>query len=479
MSHLPDDQNVLQACREILSRGKSVEEILNFLKENNYPTMEAIGALRSLGWQLSEAKELVVTHRHFGIGYKAFIQSIEQGILLPQEILEHCDTLATFSESLGNLTRLFLSQPMHDVHKTARTWMEEAGMQVRIDAIGNIIGHYSGRTENAKTLLIASHLDTVKNAGKYDGMLGVLVGIAAVKALGNERLPFTIDVIGFSEEEGVRYGKPFFGSKAVIGEFENAWLELRDSEGISLREAIQSFGLNPDDISKATYKKETVLGYLELHIEQGPKLATLNQPLGIVSALVGATRAMLTFTGKAGHAGTTPMDLRKDALTGAAEFVLETEHYAKSSEGLVATVGQISASPGAINVIPGEVTVSLDVRHGDDTIRHQAVAHLKNKAADIARSRKLEITYQELLDQPAVPMNQTFRSLLKQVTNAPELVSGAGHDAMVLAPFTPSAMLFVRSPNGISHHPSEMVLEDDVAAGLEAVVNFLYELAKS
>lgn len=397
---------------------------------------------------------------------------------LSKEILEHCDTLATFSESPDNLTRLFLSQPMHDVHKVVCAWMEEAGMQVRVDAIGNIIGHYTGQTKNAKTLLIGSHLDTVKNAGKYDGMLGVLVGIAAVKALGKERLPFAIDVIGFSEEEGVRYGKPFFGSKAIIGEFDNAWLELRDSDNISLGEAIKTFGLNPADIPKAAYDNENVLGYLELHIEQGPRLAALNQPLGIVSALVGATRASLTFTGKAGHAGTTPMELRQDALAGAAEFVLETERYAKSVEGLVATVGQISAQPGAINVIPGEVTLSLDVRHGEDTIRRQAVEYLKTRASEIAGSRNLQLSYKELLDQPAVPINKDFRILLKKVTNAPELVSGAGHDAMVLAPFRPSAMLFVRSPNGISHHPKEMVLEDDVASGLEAVVNFLYELAK-
>jgi allantoate deiminase len=397
---------------------------------------------------------------------------------LAKEILERCDTLSTFSESPGNLTRLFLSPPMHDVHKAVRGWMEEAEMRVHTDAIGNIIGHYPAQVEDAKTLLIGSHLDTVKNAGKYDGMLGVLMGIAAVKALGGERLPFAVDVIGFSEEEGVRFGKPFFGSRAVIGEFEENWLELTDSSGLTLREAIQTFGLNPAEISRAAYSKESVLGYLELHIEQGPKLATLEQPLGIVSALVGATRASLTFTGKAGHAGTTPMDLRQDALAGAAEVVLGTERYAKSVDGLVATVGQISIQPGAINVIPGEVIISLDIRHGEDSVRHQAVEYLKKKATEIAAARNLQVCYKELLDQPAVPMDTRFRSLLKQVTNTPELVSGAGHDAMILAPFTPSAMLFVRSPNGISHHPDEMVLEEDVAAGLEAVVNFLYELAK-
>jgi allantoate deiminase len=397
---------------------------------------------------------------------------------LAKEVLEGCDTLATFSESPDNLTRLFLSPPMHDVHETFRSWMEAAGMQVRVDDIGNIIGHYPGQIEDAKTLLISSHLDTVKNAGKYDGMLGVLVGIAAVKSLRGERLPFAIDVIGFSEEEGVRFGKPFFGSNAVIAKFESEWLELTDTNGITLRKAIQTFGLNPDGISAAAYKQENVLGYLEVHIEQGPKLADLHQPLGIVSALVGATRASVTFTGKAGHAGTTPMELRRDALAGAAQFVLETERHAKSIAGLVATIGQISAQPGAINVIPGEVTLSLDVRHGEDVVRHKAVEYLKKKAAEIASSRHLQFSWKDLLDQPAVPMDTGFRRLLKHVTNAPELVSGAGHDAMVLAPFTPSAMLFVRSPNGISHHPDETVLEVDVTAALGAVVNFLRELSK-
>ncbi len=397
---------------------------------------------------------------------------------LAREIFERCNTLATFSESPDHLARLFLSQPMHDVHKTVRAWMEEAGMQIRIDAVGNIIGHYPAQSENAKILLLGSHLDTVKNAGKYDGMLGVLIGIAAVKALGGKRLPFAIDVFGFSEEEGVRYGKPFFGSKAIIGEFEEGWLELQDADNISLREAIQTFGLNPDDISRAAYEKENVLGYLEVHIEQGPKLAALGQALGIVSALVGATRALLTFTGKAGHAGTTPMELRQDALAGAAEFMLEAERHAKGVKGLVATVGQISASPGAINVIPGEVIISLDMRHGEDSVRHQAIEHLKKKAVEIAASRHLEFSFKEFLNQPATPLDTPLLKTLQQITSAPELVSGAGHDAMVLAPFTPSAMLFVRSPNGISHHPDEMVLEEDIAVALEAVVNFLLELSK-
>jgi allantoate deiminase len=400
--------------------------------------------------------------------------------LLTKKILEHCNTLATFSESPDNLTRLFLSKPMHDVHKCIRTWMEDAGMKVRVDAIGNIIGHYPGQSENAKILLIGSHLDTVKDAGKYDGMLGVLLGVALVKALENERLPFAIEVIGFSEEEGVRYSKPFFSSKAVIGKFENAWLELRDKDNISVAEAIRNFGLNPADIARAKLTGEYV-GYLEFHIEQGPVLESLNFPLGIVEAIVGQTRLELTFLGKANHAGTTPMHLRQDALAGAAEWMLFVEREAKSQAGLVATVGTISALPGAGNVIPGEVKLSLDVRHANDAFREKAVTQFLQEAEKIAASRNLTVSWQLRLEQNAVPCDAGFVERLEQAVKESgypiyRMTSGAGHDAMVLAEVMPMVMLFLRTPNGLSHHPDETVLEDDVAAALEVGLRFLKSL---
>jgi allantoate deiminase len=396
---------------------------------------------------------------------------------LTRDILERCNILATFSESLDNLTRLFLSDPVHDVHKTVRAWMEEAAMQVRLDAIGNIIGHYPGQSENAKILLIGSHLDTVKNAGKYDGVLGVLLGIAVVKALENERLPFAIEVIGFSEEEGVRYNKPFFGSKAVIGQFDNAWLELRDANNISVAEAISNFGLNPAEIPDAKLTRE-YLGYLEFHIEQGPVLESLSLPLGIVEAIVGQTRLELTFLGKANHAGTTPMNLRQDALAGAAQWMLLVEREAKVQRGLVATIGTISALPGAGNVIPGEVKLSLDVRHADDSIRERIVTHFLNEAERVAASRNLTVSWQVRLEQNAVPCDAGLVTRLAQAVGESgypvhRMTSGAGHDAMILAEMMPTAMLFLRTPAGLSHHPDESVLEDDVAAALEVGLAFL------
>jgi allantoate deiminase len=401
--------------------------------------------------------------------------------LLTKEVLEHCNTLATFSESSDNLTRLFLSQPMHDVHGAVRAWMEEAGMHVRTDAIGNIIGHYPAQTKNAKTLLIGSHLDTVRDAGKYDGMLGVLLGIAVVKALDNERLPFAIEVISFSEEEGVRYSKPFFGSKAVIGQFDDAWLELRDTNNISVAEAIRQFGLNPNDIPKAKLRGD-YLGYLEFHIEQGPVLESLNLPLGIVDAIVGQSRLELAFLGKANHAGTTPMNLRQDALAGAVEWMLFVEREAKNQVGLVATVGTISALPGAGNVIPGEVKLSLDVRHADDAVREKTVSYFLDEAQKIAASRNLKVSWQVRLEQNAVPCDAGLVRRLEGAVGESSypvhrMTSGAGHDAMILAEMMPTAMLFLQTPGGLSHHPDETVLESDVAAALEVGLTFLKSLS--
>ncbi len=394
---------------------------------------------------------------------------------LAGEILTRCDTLAQFSEDEGALTRTFLCEPMHDALTAVRAWLQGAGLSVRLDAVGNIIGRREARDENAPTLLIGSHLDTVRDAGRYDGTLGVLLGVAAAKALRDEPLPFHLEIVGFSEEEGVRFGVPFLGSKAVTGTFDKEMLELRDENGVNVAEAITAFGLNPADIPDAAYDPKKLLGFVEVHIEQGPHLASLKEPLGVVSAVAGATRARVTFTGQAGHAGTTPMALRRDALAGAAAFVLEVERYALGTPGLVATVGQIGANPGAVNVIPGAAMLSVDVRHAEDGVRLEAVAALKSKSTEIAGARGLRADWQDLLDQAAVPLDLDFQTRLTQAagTDIPVLVSGAGHDAMVMALFTPSALLFVRSPNGISHNPAETVLVEDVAAALEALLKFV------
>lgn len=397
---------------------------------------------------------------------------------LAKTLMTRCDALARFSETPDELTRTFLSKPMRGVHRALRGWMTAARMSVRVDAAGNIIGRLAAGRADTPTLLIGSHLDTVRNAGKYDGVLGVLMGLALVEALAGETLPFHIDVIGFSEEEGVRFGVPFIGSKAVVGALDEAMLELTDPEGISVREAIRTFGLNPGDLPKAAYDPTQVLGFIEVHAEQGPRLAAENAPVGVVSAIAGANRARVTFTGKAGHAGTSPMNLRQDALTGAAEFVLEVERLARETVGLVGTVGNLEVKPGAGNVIPGEVSLSLDVRHSEDNVRHEAIKAINTQTINIAEARKLKLEWQALMDQSAVPMDKNLlQNLGETAGDVPVIPSGAGHDAMILGGFVPSAMLFVRSPNGISHHPDELILKEDVAVALEVLERFVRKLA--
>ena len=394
------------------------------------------------------------------------------------ELMARCDALAAFSETESGLTRTFLSKPMHDVHASLCAWMNAAGMTVRTDAVGNLFGRYEGLTEDAPALLIGSHLDTVKNAGKYDGVLGVLVGLAAVEALEGKRYPFALEVVGFSEEEGVRFGLPFLGSRALTGSFEAGWLELTDEQGLTMLEVIRNFGGEPGELVKSPPSPPLLrggtVGFLEVHIEQGPKLAALNAPVGVVEGVVGSSRAFLTFEGRAGHAGTTPMMGRRDALTGAAAFVLEVEAYAAEVDGLVATVGRLSVEPGAINVIPGSVTLSLDVRHADDAVREEAVAALREKAERVAAGRGLTFHWHLVMSQAATPMDEALARLLHKASGgAPMLPSGAGHDAQIVAAAVPAAMLFVRSPNGLSHHPDEIVTLEDVAEVLGVVMRFL------
>jgi allantoate deiminase len=393
--------------------------------------------------------------------------------------MARCERLATLSEEEGRVTRTFLSGPMLQVHEVVKGWMEEAGMAVRVDEVGNLIGRYVGSSESAPCLILGSHLDTVRDAGKYDGVLGVLLGIAVVKSLEGERLPFALEVIGFADEEGVRYGTPFLGSLAYSGQFPPALLELRDASGISLREAIDAFSGGSERIIQKRFDPANILGYIEVHIEQGPVLESLDKAVAPVDAIAGSSRASVTFRGKAGHAGTVPMTLRQDALAGAAAFVLEVEHYARAVPGLMATVGNLRVMPGAVNVIPGEVVLSLDVRHAYDAVRERAVGELRARAQDLALERRLELSWQALHDQEATPLDPRLTGLLSKAlgSNSPRLTSGAGHDAMIMAKRVPAAMLLVRSPGGVSHHPDEMVLEEDVAEALRVMSRFLEKLA--
>ncbi|MCS7067173.1 MAG: allantoate amidohydrolase [Meiothermus sp.] len=403
---------------------------------------------------------------------------------LAHEAIARCQQLARYSEEAGRLTRTFLSPPMRAVHEALTGWMLELGMSVRTDALGNLIGHYPGPHPEAPLFLMGSHVDTVRDAGPYDGPLGVVLGLALLKGLEGRRLPFAVEVLAFSEEEGVRYGVPFLGSKAVAGLLEPELLSLRDAGGRTVEEAIRAFGLEPAQIPQAAYARNRVKGYLEFHIEQGPVLEALGYPLGIVEAIAGQSRLEVAFRGQAGHAGTTPMHLRRDALAGAAEWMTLVEREAREEPGLVATVGLISALPGAANVIPGEVQMSLDVRHQYDEVRSLAVANLITRAQQVAQRRGLELAYQTRYEQPAVPCHPGLCDLLAQSVEAQgyrvhRLVSGAGHDAMIMASLCPSSMLFLRSPKGLSHHPDESVWPEDVEAAVRVGLGFLEKLAES
>jgi allantoate deiminase len=392
-------------------------------------------------------------------------------------IIARCRQLAACTEVPGETTRLFLSSPMHDVHALLKGWMEAAGMTVRIDTVGNLRGIWPGLTADCPILFIGSHLDTVPNAGAFDGILGVVLGLAVVEQLHSLHLPFAIEVIGFSEEEGVRFSKPFLGSLALIGKLDAETLARTDRDGITIAEAIRNYGLDPANLPDTVLPKEA-FAYLEFHIEQGPVLENERASLGIVEALVGQTRMQLTFTGQANHAGTTPMHLRHDAMAAAADWIVAVEAYANKHTSLVATVGKVEAFPGAGNVIAGQVISSLDVRHTSDQIRQAAVSSLIDSANATAAKRGVHISVQPQLEQPAVPMSSSLTQLLQTAAEkagfpSRRMTSGAGHDAMIVAQRLPSSMLFLRSPAGLSHHPDESVLPKDVEAALATAMEFL------
>jgi allantoate deiminase len=392
-----------------------------------------------------------------------------------EKVVARCRYLAQFSEEPGQIKRTFLSPAMRECMQVVQGWMEAAGIQVVTDAAGNLRGRYPGSSNTS--LMIGSHLDTVPNSGAFDGVLGVMMGLALIEALEGEKLPFAIELVGFSEEEGVRYSLPFIGSRALIGRLDAALLAVSDGDGISLAQALKSFGLDPMKI-KDCQVSDDVAAYLEFHIEQGVLLESEDKSLGVVQAIAGQSRAEITFTGRARHAGTTPMRLRNDAVAGAAEWISEVERVALRTAGMVATVGDLRTHPGAGNVVAGQLRASLDVRHGEDTVRHQAVDHLLAEALSIATRRGLTTVSKMLMDQPAVNMDGRLSALAQDAIRSigiepVSMVSGAGHDAMILAERVPSTMIFLRSPGGISHHPDESVRPEDVENALAAGLAFL------
>ena len=398
-----------------------------------------------------------------------------------QNIIDRCREMARITDVPGETTRLFLSPATRDMHTLLLRWMREAGLEGRVDDAGNVRALRLAADPSAPRVPLFSHIDTVPNAGAFDGPLGVLLALEAIACLAEEQLPFAIEVIAFSEEEGVRFGFPFFGSMAVTGQVVPATLERKDSQGVSVAEALYGFGLRPQNIAKSCALAPETFAALEVHIEQGPVLEAENLSLGVVEAIVGQSRFELIFTGEANHAGTTPMRLRHDALAAAAQWVTEVERYATNYQQLVATVGQLEVSPGAVNVVPGSVRATLDVRHPKDESRHAAVANLLTKAELAAAQRGVRVSARAMSKQASVPMNRELTVALQQAAaraghETHAMFSGAGHDAMILAPHVPTTMLFVRSPGGLSHHPEETVRVVDVEAALGTVLEFVHGL---
>ncbi|HXI73376.1 MAG TPA: allantoate amidohydrolase [Verrucomicrobiae bacterium] len=387
---------------------------------------------------------------------------------LAQLVMQRCDELGAISDERGCLTRTFASPAMRRANKLVGSWMREAGLQVREDAAFNLIGGLPGTGRGAKTLLLGSHLDTVRNAGKYDGPLGVLVAIAAVQLLRerNVKLPFHLEVVGFSDEEGVRYQTTYLGSRALAGTLTAADLAR----------------IKEKQIVKARRKRGEFLGYAEVHIEQGPVLELKKLPVAVVTAIAGQSRLQVEFSGVAGHAGTVPMNSRQDALAGAAAFVLAAESVASRSAGAVATVGKLGVDHGASNVIPGHVSCTLDVRHQNDVRCAAVMRALHNRAKAIAKYRKLKLTWTLVQQTAAVPCDPTLTQIFskcvaQQGLEVLKLPSGAGHDAAALSAICPVAMLFVRCQGGISHNPAESVKTTDVAPAIGVLADFIQTLA--
>lgn len=378
--------------------------------------------------------------------------------------MRRCDALGAVSEEEGRLTRTFHSRAMQRANILVGCWMQEAGLKVREDAAFNLLARWPGLRKGGKTLLLGSHLDTVRDAGKYDGPLGVMVSLAAVQHLQARgvKLPYTVEIAGFSDEEGVRYQTTYLGSRALAGTLTKADLARVEEKGLA----------------KAKRRRGEFFGYVEVHIEQGPVLEAAGLPVAVVSSIAGQSRLRAEFHGRAGHAGTTPMNLRLDALCGAAELTLATEQC-----GVLATVGQLEVRPGASNVIPGSASLTLDVRDQKDARRRAAVRALEKKARVIARRRNLSLVWTPVQETSSVPCDKALTDLLGKTVKTRglpllKLPSGAGHDAAALSAICPVAMLFVRCKGGVSHHPAESVKRADVAVAIGVLSDFLCALAE-
>jgi allantoate deiminase len=403
-----------------------------------------------------------------------------------RSVLERCDELAAVSALPdGYIERTYLTVEHKAANALVAQWMIEAGMDSTWqDAAGNVCGRLEGAQPRLPALLLGSHLDTVPQAGRYDGILGVLIAIDVAARIGasGARLPFALEVVGFGDEEGSRFGATLLGSRALAGTWDPSWWGLTDADGVSLREAYAAFGLDPDAVGRAARRAQDVIGYLEAHIEQGPLLEERGRALGVVTSVAGARRMLITVTGRAAHAGT-PYALRRDALAGASEAVLAIESLAPEL-GLIATVGRIGAQPGAVNVVAGSVTFSLDVRAASDAARDDGLAALLEAAGRICARRELSLSVERTHAAETVHCDPGLRAVLARAAAAVgqpdplELFSPPGHDAMAVAALTRVGMLFIRCAGGVSHHPEESVLEADVALAIDAMHAAVLDLAE-
>ncbi|HTO48789.1 MAG TPA: allantoate amidohydrolase [Burkholderiales bacterium] len=397
-----------------------------------------------------------------------------------QRIWDECEALAKLSEMQGGLTRVYLSDEQRRANELVLGWMREAGMSARLDAAGNCVGRYEGDQPGLPALVLGSHLDTVRDAGKYDGMLGVIAGIECVRTLHarRRRLAFAIEVIGFADEEGVRFNATLLGSRAAAGTFKPEVLDAVDKDGVSMREAMRRFGLDPSRIAEAAHRRNEVLAYAELHIEQGPVLEAEGLPVGVVTAINGATRFAVEVDGMAGHAGTVPMNLRQDALVAAAECVLAIERRCSAVPELVGTVGKLETLPGAVNVVPGKVRFTIDIRSPRDPERLAAVADVLAELSAIGERRNVSIKATKTHEGAVAPcagwlQEQIGAAIAAEHLPVRKLPSGAGHDGMAMIDLADIGMLFVRCEKGISHNPAEAITLADAETAARVFLRFI------
>jgi allantoate deiminase len=395
------------------------------------------------------------------------------------------DELALVTDVPGEITRLYLAPAHRRAVDLVSGWMQAAGMTTRLDALATLVGRYEGAHDDAPALIIGSHIDSVRNAGRYDGPLGVMLGLALVDELRRTgtRLPFAIEIAAFGDEEGVRFASSLGGSRALAGALDPAIFDERDQDGISRREALMAFGCDPARWREAKARQDA-LGYLEVHIEQGPVLEAAGLALGVVTAITGVSRGVVQLGGVAGHAGTMPMPMRQDALVAAAEIVLAVERVGSSHPELRATVGQLDVPGGAVNTVPGQVRLTLDARSADDALRLKAVGMIRQEITHIAEARRITAKVTMGEEAMAAPCDSGLMQVLDQAVLAQgqtpfQLVSGAGHDGMALASAMPIAMLFVRCKGGISHNPAEHAAVEDIALALSVLTQAVHNLART